>query len=168
VDAWFIGFIPQLTTSVWVGYPDERRPMVNLNGLTEINGENYPLDIWSLYMQSAVSMFPEQEFDVPSPYMDLQVKTDGHAVPPLEETTVESTDETTESTDAGEPNPEDESSFDEPAGSQPGQQQGLEPAAPQSASPAPQSASPAPMSAPPRAQQPAPREPRREVPARRF
>ena len=167
VDAWFIGFIPQLTTSVWVGYPDERRPMVNINGLTEINGENYPLDIWSLYMQSAVSMFPEQEFDVPSPYMDLQVKTDGHAVPPLEETTVESTDETTESTDASEPNSEDESSFDEPAGSQPGQQQGLEPAAPQSASPAPQSASPAPMSAPPRAQQPAPREPRRGAPVRR-
>jgi penicillin-binding protein 1A len=168
VDAWFIGFIPQLTTSVWVGYPDERRPMVNINGLTEINGENYPLDIWSLYMQSAVSMFPEQEFDVPSPYMNLRIKTDGHAVPPPEETTVESTDETTESTDAGEPNPEDESSFDEPAESQPGQRRGFEPA-PQSASPAPQSASPAPMSAPPRAQQPAPGgEPRRGAPARRF
>ena len=164
VDAWFIGFIPQLTTSVWVGYPDERRPMVNINGLTEINGENYPLDIWSLYMQSAVQMFPEQEFDVPSPYMDLRIKTDGHAVPPPEETTVESTDKTTESTDAGEPKPEDEPSIDEPAGSQPGQQRGFEPA-PQSASPAPQSASPAPMSAPPRAQQPAPREPRREAPA---
>jgi penicillin-binding protein 1A len=165
VDAWFIGFIPQLTTSVWVGYPDERRPMVNINGLTEINGENYPLDIWSLYMQSAVSMFPEQEFDVPSPYMDLQIKTDGHAVPPPEETT-EATDETTESTDADERNLEDESFFDEPAGSEPGQQRGFEPA-PQSASPAPQSASPAPGSAPPRAQQPAPGEPRQGAPARR-
>ena len=157
VDAWFIGFIPQLTTSVWVGYPDERRPMVNINGLPEINGENYPLDIWSLYMQSAVSMFPEQEFDVPSPYMDLQIKTDEHAVPPPE--TTEDTDETTESTSADEPNPQDESLFDEPA-----RQQKLEPT-PQSASPA--SASPAPSSAPPRAQQPAPREPRRGPPARR-
>jgi penicillin-binding protein 1A len=165
VDAWFIGFIPQLTTSVWVGYPDERRPMVNINGLTEINGENYPLDIWSLYMQSAVSMFPEQEFDVPSPYMDLQIKTDGHAVPPPEETT-EATDETTESTDADERNLEDESFFDEPAGSEPEQQRGFEPA-PQSASPAPQSASPAPGSAQPRAQQPAPGESRRGAPARR-
>jgi penicillin-binding protein 1A len=165
VDAWFIGFIPQLTTSVWVGYPDERRPMVNINGLTEINGENYPLDIWSLYMQSAVSMFPEQEFDVPSPYMDLQIKTDGHAVPPPEETT-EATDETTESTDADERNLEDESFFDEPAESEPEQQRGFEPA-PQSASPAPQSASPAPGSAPPRAQQPAPGESRRGAPARR-
>ncbi|HKH76360.1 MAG TPA: PBP1A family penicillin-binding protein, partial [Rubrobacteraceae bacterium] len=54
VDAWYIGYVPQLTTSVWVGYPEERVPMVNINGLPEINGENYPLDIWSLYMQGAV------------------------------------------------------------------------------------------------------------------
>ncbi len=32
--------------------------MVNINGLPEINGENYPLDIWSLYMQSAVQKYP--------------------------------------------------------------------------------------------------------------
>jgi penicillin-binding protein 1A len=47
VDAWYIGYVPQLTTSVWVGYPEERVPMVNINGLPEINGENYPLDISS-------------------------------------------------------------------------------------------------------------------------
>ncbi|HET7479604.1 MAG TPA: PBP1A family penicillin-binding protein, partial [Rubrobacteraceae bacterium] len=35
-DAWYVGFIPQLSTSVWVGYPGERRSMVNINGLTEI------------------------------------------------------------------------------------------------------------------------------------
>ncbi|HEV8043948.1 MAG TPA: transglycosylase domain-containing protein, partial [Rubrobacter sp.] len=99
VDAWFIGFIPQLSTSVWVGYPDERRSMVNINGLPEINGENYPLDIWSLYMQSAAQKFPVQEFDVPSPYLDLEVMTDGRAYvkpepppePPPEETTEQTT-----------------------------------------------------------------------------
>src|SRR5829696_9490331 len=41
IDAWFIGFIPQLSTSVWVGYPNERRSMVNINGLDVVNGENY-------------------------------------------------------------------------------------------------------------------------------
>jgi penicillin-binding protein 1A len=94
VDAWFIGFIPQLTTSVWVGYPEERTPMVNINGLPEINGENYPLDIWSLYMQSAVQKFPVQQFDVPSPFLDLQIKTDGRAYVKPEETTQESTEDT--------------------------------------------------------------------------
>jgi penicillin-binding protein 1A len=78
IDAWFIGFIPQLSTSVWVGYPNERRSMVNINGLEQINGENYPLDIWSLYMQSAVQKYPTvQQFDTPSPDLHLEVKTDG-------------------------------------------------------------------------------------------
>ena len=76
IDAWFIGFIPQLSTSVWVGYPNERRSMMNINGLEEINGENYPLDIWSLYMQSAVQKYPVRQFDAPSPDLHLEVKTD--------------------------------------------------------------------------------------------
>jgi penicillin-binding protein 1A len=150
VDAWFIGFIPQLSTSVWVGYPDERTPMVNINGLPEINGENYPLDIWSLYMQDAVSMYPEQEFDVPSPFMDLQIKSDGRAVPPQE--TTEDTDETTEST-TGDSDTEDKLFSEE---TDPERQREFEPA-PQSASPAPHSASPAPGSAPAQPEQrPAP------------
>jgi penicillin-binding protein 1A len=146
VDAWFVGFIPQLTTSVWVGYPDERRSMVNINGLPEINGENYPLDIWSLYMQDAVMMFPEQQFDVPSPYLDLQIKTDGRAVAPVE-STAEDTDDTTESTEGTGP----EDNPDEPA--RPGAQ--LASPSPQSASPAPQSASPAPRPRRPCGQRPA-------------
>jgi len=77
IDAWFIGFIPQLSTSVWVGYPNERRSMVNINGLEQINGENYPLDIWSLYMQSAVQKYQPRQFDTPSSDLHLEVKTDG-------------------------------------------------------------------------------------------
>jgi penicillin-binding protein 1A len=147
--------------------------MVNINGLPKINGENYPLDIWSLYMQNAASMFPEQEFDVPSPYMDLEIKTDGRAVPPE---TTEDTGETTESTTGSDAEDkdeglEDDSSFDEPAEPDPEQQRAFEPA-PQFASPAPQSASPAPQSvppavAPPAGPQPAPggAGPRRGAPA---
>jgi penicillin-binding protein 1A len=145
VDAWFIGFIPQLTTSVWVGYPDERRPMVNINGLPEINGENYPLDIWSLYMQDAVQMFPEQQFDVPSPYLDLEVKTDGRTYVKPEKTTKDN-DETTENdTDETTENvrPEDSRSRERvaPEPSRPPQ-----PMAPRFASPPP------PRTAPPEAQ----------------
>jgi penicillin-binding protein 1A len=146
VDAWFIGFIPQLTTSVWVGYPDERRPMVNINGLPEVNGENYPLDIWSLYMQSAVQMFPEQEFDVPSPYLDLEIKTDGRAYVKPEKTT-EDTDKTTERTgsDTKDTNSED-NPYRGPAEAEPAQP--VQPA-PRFASPPPQAAPPAARIAPP-------------------
>ena len=73
VDAWFVGSIPQLTTSVWVGYPEERTSMVNIRGYQQINGENFPLDIWSDYMQKAVSEYPEvRQFDTPSPDLELK------------------------------------------------------------------------------------------------
>jgi len=62
---------------VWVGYPNERRSMVNINGLDVVNGENYPLDVWSLYMQSAVQKYPIKQFDTPSSDLHLEVKTDG-------------------------------------------------------------------------------------------
>jgi penicillin-binding protein 1A len=78
-DAWFVGYVPQLATSVWVGYPGERRSMVNINGLEEINGENYPLDIWSLYMQGATAGLPIEQFDEPSSKLDLDRKTSGRA-----------------------------------------------------------------------------------------
>jgi penicillin-binding protein 1A len=105
-DAWYVGYIPQLSTSVWVGYPGERRSMVNINGLEEINGENYPLDIWSLYMQQAAGEFPVQEFDVPSPYLNLEIKTGGRA---YEETTDEDTslDEVFEEQEDQQRRPED-------------------------------------------------------------
>jgi membrane peptidoglycan carboxypeptidase len=32
VDAWYIGYVPQLATSVWVGYPEERRSMIYVRG----------------------------------------------------------------------------------------------------------------------------------------
>lgn len=84
VDAWYVGYIPQLSTSVWVGYPKRRKPMVNIDGLSVVNGENFPLDIWSRYMQVAVRQFPRViPFDTPSSSFHLEVKKNGHAyVPP--------------------------------------------------------------------------------------
>lgn len=94
-DAWFVGFMPQLATSVWVGYPGDRTPMININGLPEINGENYPLDIWSNYMQGVVPYYDVQQFDTPSPILDLDVENgDGVVTEPDE-------DETTSSSSSG-------------------------------------------------------------------
>ena len=76
--------------------------MVNINGLPEINGENYPLDIWSLYMQSAVQKYPVEQFDSPGPDLNLEVKTDGRAYvkpPPPPEPPEKTTEESPKSTD---------------------------------------------------------------------
>ncbi|MGI8649885.1 MAG: transglycosylase domain-containing protein [Rubrobacter sp.] len=94
-DAWYVGFVPQLATSVWVGYPGDRTPMVNIRGYEEINGENFPLDIWSNYMQGAVQFYDVQQFDTPSPSLDLEVEYEGRPVPERE-----TTERTTPSFDA--------------------------------------------------------------------
>jgi penicillin-binding protein 1A len=155
IDAWFIGFIPQLSTSVWVGYPNERRSMVNINGLEEINGENYPLDIWSLYMQSAVQKYPVRQFDAPSSDLHLEVKTDDRTYvkpepppkPPPEKTEEEKNGDTKEegpgfrSPGAQREEPAPPESLQEPSapdsGQEPPSQQITSSASPSSASPAP-------------------------------
>lgn len=72
VDAWFVGYVPQLATSVWVGYPEERRSMVNIRGQEEINGSDFPLDIWSAFMLQATEDIPAQEFEEPDPDLELE------------------------------------------------------------------------------------------------
>ena len=82
IDAWYIGYIPQLTTSVWVGYPNERRSMVNIRGYEKINGENFPLDIWSLYMQKVVDRYPEKQLAEPSKEFTKSLSEKKVGIPP--------------------------------------------------------------------------------------
>jgi penicillin-binding protein 1A len=149
VDAWFIGFIPQLSTSVWVGYPNERRSMVNINGLPEINGENYPLDIWSLYMQSAVQKYPVRQFDSPNPDLHLEVKTDGRTYvkpepPPEPEKLEEDKDNNNNDEDPSPENPVTSPEEPGPSEEQPPSDSDQEPSQQSPASASPSSASPAP------------------------
>ncbi len=101
-DAWFNGYVPQLATSVWVGYPGDRIPMVNIRGYEKIDGGTFPMDIWTLYMQRAMQLYPEtQQFGVPDPDLDLEVKTDGRALEPPKTTKKGTTGGTTGGTTAG-------------------------------------------------------------------
>ena len=52
-DAWFVGYTPELATSVWVGYPDEQRPMLTEYNGGSVAGGSYPALIWGDYMASA-------------------------------------------------------------------------------------------------------------------
>ena len=65
-DAWFVGYTPQLVTAVWVGYPNELRPM-----RTEFHGEpvaggTLPAMIWKEFMTRVVAdrALPPQSFPV--------------------------------------------------------------------------------------------------------
>jgi penicillin-binding protein 1A len=64
-DAWFVGYTPKLTAAVWMGYPDELKPMDNVHGI-KVQGGTFPAEIWRKFMQSATADFDTgdfQEFD---------------------------------------------------------------------------------------------------------
>ncbi len=55
-DAWFYGFVPQLTTAVWVGYPQGQIPMVYpRTRISHVYGGSYPAQIWHTFMAAATS-----------------------------------------------------------------------------------------------------------------
>jgi penicillin-binding protein 1A len=68
-DAWFVGFTPELTTAVWMGYPDvdeqgQPRFMRDVRG-RDVTGGSFPADIWRTFMQAAVA--GEDHGDFPRP-----------------------------------------------------------------------------------------------------
>jgi penicillin-binding protein 1A len=80
-DAWFAGYVPQLTTVVWMGYPVAHvkgraaftpqmqfctdtvlcRPVHGIN----VAGGTFPAMIWAKYMQAAVQGLPIRQFLIP-------------------------------------------------------------------------------------------------------
>lgn len=55
-DAWFVGYTPKLSTAVWIGYPNQNTPMVNVHGGT-VQGGTLPSFIWHNYMVKAHGSF---------------------------------------------------------------------------------------------------------------
>jgi penicillin-binding protein 1A len=60
-DAWFCGFTPDLSTTVWVGYPNANIPMENVHGIS-VAGGTFPAQIWNRYMSPALGPSPAREF----------------------------------------------------------------------------------------------------------
>ena len=55
-DAWFVGYTPDLVTAVWVGYPDELRPMLTEYHGKPVVGGTYPALIWKAFMEKALAV----------------------------------------------------------------------------------------------------------------
>jgi penicillin-binding protein 1A len=64
-DAWFCGYVPQLATCVWVGYPKGEIPLLNVEGFGEVFGGTLPAEIWHNYMAAAVGNLPVKDFPTP-------------------------------------------------------------------------------------------------------
>ena len=64
-DAWFVGYTPDVVTAVWVGYPDEQKPMTNVHGI-KVTGGSFPALIWAAYMRGALAGIPPTDFTKPA------------------------------------------------------------------------------------------------------
>ena len=56
-DAWFVGFTPNYSTAVWMGYPNNdgvRRSMYDVHGVT-VAGGTFPASIWADFMRVVVA-----------------------------------------------------------------------------------------------------------------
>lgn len=63
-DAWFVGYTPQLATSVWVGYPKSKVPMNSVHGIS-VTGGSFPAQIWRDFMSYALRNTPPETFVAP-------------------------------------------------------------------------------------------------------
>jgi penicillin-binding protein 1A len=64
-DAWFAGWVPQLTTVTWVGYPTGERPMRGVHGIAGVTGGTLPAEIWHTFMTGALHGQPVEPFASP-------------------------------------------------------------------------------------------------------
>jgi penicillin-binding protein 1A len=64
-DGWFVGFTPYLATAVWIGSPDDNKP-VEIQG-TGITGGSFPAEIWGRYMRAWHEGLEERELEAPEP-----------------------------------------------------------------------------------------------------
>ena len=74
-DAWFSGYTPQISTSVWMGHPEAQVEMRNVHG-RRVTGGSFPAIIWGKFMGRIMKDYPVTDFAKPdSPVKYKDVKT---------------------------------------------------------------------------------------------
>lgn len=98
-DVWFVGFVPQITTSVWVGYADRQDPLEDFTVWNDLEGAEQfyrrafggtlPAPIWKQFMQYALATTPPTDFPDDPPGTDVYRQTPFTVVPELARSTNE-------------------------------------------------------------------------------
>jgi penicillin-binding protein 1A len=79
-DAWFVGYTPELATSVWVGFQEPGRFMVPPSTPIRVTGGSYPARIWGTFMADALAGVPVVPFPEPPPPPEPALPTPDEAV----------------------------------------------------------------------------------------
>jgi len=60
-DAWFVGYTPEISAAVWVGFPQGDRPLESPYTPFTITGGTWPAQIWARFATGALSGIPYQD-----------------------------------------------------------------------------------------------------------
>jgi penicillin-binding protein 1A len=60
-DAWFVGWTPQLTVAVWVGFPTKLVSMATMFNGGPVEGGTYPAIIWQNFMTQALQIIANEQ-----------------------------------------------------------------------------------------------------------
>jgi penicillin-binding protein 1A len=95
IDAWFVGFSPQITTAVWMGDPAGEVSMNPFFTIGAVNGGTIPARIWGDFMSQALANLPVANFTPPDPslwpssrYISVDGRGQGSPPPPPTTTTL--------------------------------------------------------------------------------
>ena len=72
-DAWFIGYTPTLSTSVWMGYENKTAATTKtfndapVHGRSSVTGGSFPSQIWQAFMRDALRNVKVTDFKEPAP-----------------------------------------------------------------------------------------------------
>ncbi len=158
-DAWFVGYTPNLSTAVWVGFPNAQIEMRNVHGIS-VSGGSFPAQIWAAFMSAALDGTEPEDWPVPSEVPIWQPffgenQYSGPLTTTEEEEEEEEEEETT--TTEEEPPPPPSEPIEPPGPPE-------EPPPPTEPPPPPQQPPPPPQQPPPPPQQPPPPQPPPEPP----
>ncbi len=86
-DVWFVGYIPQFTTGVWVGHADAQRPLrnVQINGQvwSSVSSSRVPAPLWREFMEIVVADLPVMDFPEDPPGTEQYYAAQPTEVPDL-------------------------------------------------------------------------------------
>jgi penicillin-binding protein 1A len=66
-DAWFTGYTPTLSTSIWLGYADKPKPLLLGKCGGKCAGGTLPAATWKAFMDQALQGVPVTDFSQPAP-----------------------------------------------------------------------------------------------------